>query len=157
MNLNWYSNYDPLIPQICPDYRIGLESIIKCISINPKKILELATGTGNLTIKLAKKFPKSMIESIDLDDEMLKIAKFKLKNHKNVNLKKENILESNIKNYDVVVSSLVFHMLPKQERKQLFDRIYKSKMKQLVVFDRMKGETEKEERDFEAGAYIYGY
>lgn len=42
-------------------------------------ILDLSTGTGNVAIELALKFPKAKIYGIDISDEMLKIAQAKTK------------------------------------------------------------------------------
>ncbi|WP_113738130.1 bifunctional demethylmenaquinone methyltransferase/2-methoxy-6-polyprenyl-1,4-benzoquinol methylase UbiE [Blattabacterium clevelandi] len=44
-----------------------------------KKILDLATGTGDLAILLAKKFKNSSIIGLDPSEKMLKIAKNKIK------------------------------------------------------------------------------
>lgn len=42
-------------------------------------ILDISTGTGNVAIELALKFPKAKIYGIDISDEMLKIARLKAK------------------------------------------------------------------------------
>lgn len=41
------------------------------------KILDLSTGTGNIAIELAKKFPKATIYGVDISSEMLKYAEEK--------------------------------------------------------------------------------
>ncbi|WP_185867070.1 bifunctional demethylmenaquinone methyltransferase/2-methoxy-6-polyprenyl-1,4-benzoquinol methylase UbiE [Blattabacterium cuenoti] len=46
-----------------------------------KKILDLATGTGDLAILLAKKFKYPYIIGLDPSDKMLKIAEKKIKNN----------------------------------------------------------------------------
>ncbi len=45
---------------------------------NIYKILDLATGTGNLAIALAKKFKNSYVIGIDYSDKMIEIAKKKI-------------------------------------------------------------------------------
>jgi|GEM_PF-1441572 len=40
-------------------------------------ILDISTGTGNLAIELAKKFPKSNIYGVDISGKMLEVAKAK--------------------------------------------------------------------------------
>ena len=54
----------------------------------PKKILDIATGTGDIAIKLSK-IKGSIIEAIDVSDNMLKIAHNKIEklNITNINLK----------------------------------------------------------------------
>lgn len=46
----------------------------------PQKILDIATGTGDVAFELNKKFPNADIVGIDLSAGMLKVANRKLKN-----------------------------------------------------------------------------
>jgi demethylmenaquinone methyltransferase / 2-methoxy-6-polyprenyl-1,4-benzoquinol methylase len=48
--------------------------------INPKKILDVATGTGDLAIAAAKKIPESKIVGIDIATQMLEVGKVKIEN-----------------------------------------------------------------------------
>ena len=45
---------------------------------NPKTILDLATGTADLAIQLARKCPQSEIIGIDLSEKMLSLGKEKI-------------------------------------------------------------------------------
>lgn len=45
---------------------------------NPKTILDLATGTADLAIQLARKCPQSRITGIDLSEKMLSLGKEKI-------------------------------------------------------------------------------
>ena len=58
------------------------------IDSSPKKILDIATGTGDIAIKLSK-IKGSIIEAIDVSDNMLEIAHNKIDklNIDNINLK----------------------------------------------------------------------
>ena len=58
------------------------------IDSSPKKILDIATGTGDIAIKLSK-IKGSIIEAIDISDNMLKIAQNKIDKLSidNINLK----------------------------------------------------------------------
>ncbi|WP_185872694.1 bifunctional demethylmenaquinone methyltransferase/2-methoxy-6-polyprenyl-1,4-benzoquinol methylase UbiE [Blattabacterium cuenoti] len=53
----------------------------KYSKFSKKMILDLATGTGDIAILLAKKFQKDYIIAIDPSAKMLQIAKMKIKNH----------------------------------------------------------------------------
>ena len=59
------------------------------IDSSPKKILDIATGTGDIAIKLSK-IKGSIIDAIDISDNMLKIAHNKIDklNIDNINFKK---------------------------------------------------------------------
>lgn len=54
---------------------------IKKINNNPSKILDIATGTGDLAI-LAAKYTNAQITAIDISEEMLKIGQKKTNNQK---------------------------------------------------------------------------
>ena len=58
------------------------------IDSSPKKILDIATGTGDIAIKLSK-IKGSIIDAVDVSDNMLKIAHNKIDklNINNINLK----------------------------------------------------------------------
>jgi len=44
---------------------------------NPKKIVDLATGTGDLALALQRKLPKAEIVAVDFSEEMLAVARVK--------------------------------------------------------------------------------
>ena len=46
---------------------------------NPKHILDLATGTADLALQLAKQIPQAQITGIDFSEKMLEIGKTKVK------------------------------------------------------------------------------
>jgi len=65
------------------------EEIVQiAIDSSPKKILDIATGTGDIAIKLSK-IKGSIIDAVDVSDNMLKIAYSKIDklNINNINLK----------------------------------------------------------------------
>ena len=50
---------------------------LKSLTYRPSRILDLATGTGDLAVMEAKLFPESKITGVDLSEEMLAIARAK--------------------------------------------------------------------------------
>ena len=65
------------------------EEIVEiAIDSSPKKILDIATGTGDIAIKLSK-IKGSIIEAVDVSENMLKIAHNKIEklNIRNINFK----------------------------------------------------------------------
>ncbi|WGS82828.1 MAG: ubiquinone/menaquinone biosynthesis methyltransferase [Candidatus Karelsulcia muelleri] len=83
-----YHNYDKINNIISFGYdrkwRKKLSEII--INYNPKLVLDLATGTGNIPILLVNKLKKLNLLGIDISQKMISIGKNKLKNYKNVKL-----------------------------------------------------------------------
>lgn len=67
-------------------------SAINSLKPNHSNILDVCTGTGDIAIMLAKKFPNASITALDFSLEMLKIAKIKSKNL-NINFINKNALD----------------------------------------------------------------
>jgi demethylmenaquinone methyltransferase / 2-methoxy-6-polyprenyl-1,4-benzoquinol methylase len=44
----------------------------------PKKVLDLATGTGDLAINIARSYPESSVTGIDISEQMLRIGALKV-------------------------------------------------------------------------------
>lgn len=73
-----------------------IKFISKYVNLNGKSIIDLACGGGANTLYLAKKFKNSNILGADLSDDLIKIAKRKIKNFpkvKNCNFIKKNWLD----------------------------------------------------------------
>jgi len=59
------------------------KNVLKRIkAINPKSILDIATGTGDLAIKFAEEIPAKKIVGLDISEGMLEVAKKKIKGSK---------------------------------------------------------------------------
>ena len=56
--------------------------IRKIVNDNPTEVLDIATGTADLAIMLAKKLPKVRITGIDLAENMLEVGRRKVSNLK---------------------------------------------------------------------------
>lgn len=75
----------------------GLHNIIKSLAvkntpnINPLKILDLCTGTGDIAVKLSKKYKNAQIIGVDFSDKMLEVAQKKIRPYKNISIKKMDI------------------------------------------------------------------
>jgi len=93
-------NVESLFDDIAPSYdflnhflsantdKLWRKKSVKILSVkNPKKILDVATGTGDLAIAMLKLEPEKII-GIDISKEMLEIGKKKIKE-----INKEQIIE----------------------------------------------------------------
>jgi demethylmenaquinone methyltransferase/2-methoxy-6-polyprenyl-1,4-benzoquinol methylase len=56
--------------------------ILREIPTNPKRILDQASGTGILTLKLARRFPCTRVIGVELREEYLNIARMKARTFK---------------------------------------------------------------------------
>ena len=70
--------YDSLIRRAVPRYDEMTDRLLEYLPASASSILELGCGTGNLTLKLAAKYPEAKLTLVDAAPEMLEIAKARL-------------------------------------------------------------------------------
>jgi tRNA (cmo5U34)-methyltransferase len=115
-----------LIPAFDEFYKTAIDSI-HLKNSNPI-VLEIGTGTGILTKMFLEKYPNANMDLVDIAEDMLNIAKERLKGNKNLNFHLENIMKFNPKEkkkYDAIISSLAIHHLPDLEKQELYKKIGK--------------------------------
>ena len=83
------------------------------------RILDLACGTGDFTVELARHWPEAMIDGVDLTPEMIDIARVKLADAKNVvfmqgDAQNLSYLKSN--SYSLVVCAFGFRNFPDKRK-----------------------------------------
>ena len=96
-----------LIPRPETEFLIEL---IKNKSDNPKKILDVGTGTGCIALMLKKIYPESIVDACDISYEALDLAKENSKiNNLEVNLFQSDLL-SDVEeiDYDIIVANLPY-------------------------------------------------
>ncbi|XMD34121.1 MAG: ubiquinone/menaquinone biosynthesis methyltransferase [Candidatus Karelsulcia muelleri] len=123
-----YHNYDKINNIISFGYdrkwRKKLSEII--INYNPKLVLDLATGTGNIPILLVNKLKKLNLLGIDISNKMISIGKNKLKNSKNVKLIKadcQKLFFIKKNQFDIV--TIVFGIRNFENINNVFKEIYR--------------------------------
>ena len=96
-----------LIPRPETEFLIEL---IKNKSDNPKKILDVGTGTGCIALMLKKLYPESTVDACDISLEALDLAK----ENSEINNLEINLFQSDLLNdveevdYDVIVANLPY-------------------------------------------------
>ena len=112
--------YDKKIDRNGVDYHRFLENGLTRVFNQPKKILDLCTGTGVLAFKAAEAFPSSSIDAIDQIREMLDIARKKAheKGITNIHFKIGNAANLNFEDiqFDLIVTSNAPIYLPEAVR-----------------------------------------
>ena len=96
-----------LIPRPETEFLIEL---IKNNSDNPKKILDVGTGTGCIALMLKKLYPKSTVDACDISLEALDLAKENAAiNNLEINLFQSDLL-SDVEevDYDIIVANLPY-------------------------------------------------
>jgi len=107
-------------------YRWLTNNIIKEIDREDCDIIDVGTGTGNLAIRLATKYPKSRILGVDISKGMVNEAKAKCKRMgiTNVRFKISSVEKLRTGRTDFVVSALVFHHI--KEKGKVISNFYES-------------------------------
>ncbi|MEE2778452.1 MAG: methyltransferase domain-containing protein [Acidobacteriota bacterium] len=102
-------------------YSALLDWVVAEAAVGPgKSVLELGTGTGNLSLRLGD---WGRLVCVDVSGEMLKLAKDKLADRANVDYIVADLLEcfdSLEESFDIVVSTYAIHHLTAGEKSALF-------------------------------------
>tara|TARA_B100000700_G_scaffold49237_1_gene52048 strand:- start:899 stop:1648 length:750 start_codon:yes stop_codon:yes gene_type:complete len=96
-----------LIPRPETEFLIEL---VKNKSDNPKKILDVGTGTGCIALMLKKLYPESIVDACDISQDALDLAKENSEiNNLEVNLFHSDLLQGTKENdYDIIVANLPY-------------------------------------------------
>lgn len=108
--------YDPVTKYaLPPNEDWNREAVIKAITCNPHKILDLGCGTGSTTMMLKQAFPKADVIGLDLSPQMLVMSQYKAQQAGLDIQWVHGIAEATEfanGEFDVVTASLLFHETP---------------------------------------------
>ncbi len=115
--------YDALMASVFPETRVRL-ALIESADIHlGQRILDFGVGTASLSILLKKIHPVPELVGVDVDPEVLRIARQKMEKsgvYMEVEQYDGNILPFADRHFDRVVTCLVLHHLdPEQKRQSL--------------------------------------
>jgi tRNA (cmo5U34)-methyltransferase len=144
---NISGDYNAAIERCVPRYREMLWAILRYIpdDLNPRSILELGCGGGNLTDLLLQRYPKASIHCVDLSEEMIEQCRQRLRSE-NVSFERTDFREIRLapETFDLVVSSISIHHLDDPAKKLLFRTIHDALAPEgvFVYSDQFAGATE---------------
>lgn len=122
-------NYTADMVKVVPYYFKLLEQFSQDLptGLNPKHILDLGCGNGNITSKLLKLFPNAHYTLLDASESMLELCKaqFGSLNKTYVQSYFQNY-EFPIHQFDMVVAGFSIHHCRALDKQNLFINIYKS-------------------------------
>ncbi|MFH1001121.1 MAG: class I SAM-dependent methyltransferase [Bacteroidota bacterium] len=142
------SEYTEMLNRLVPRYTEMLWMISAYIpkDLKPKRIVDLGSGTGNLTEVIANQFPYSKIFAVDLSDSILKEASKRLNKFTNISYLNEDFsrIAFEPESVDLVVSSIALHHLDDIQKVELLKKIYSwlSPQGVLIFGDQFSGSTE---------------
>ena len=122
------AEYADVIERCFPRYREMLWALLSYLPRNfqPKRILELGSGTGNLSVLLAEKYPQAEVDLVDLAGESLHACRIRLGDEARFRFHPQDFrqLEFPSKRFDLVISSIAVHHLTAAEKQVLFGQIH---------------------------------
>ena len=144
---NISKDYTDMLDKAVPKYREMLWLMLHYIPDNfkPEKILELGSGTGNLTALVLEKFPEAEITVVDISEKILEECKTRFQSTKTIKYCQSDFkkIDFERKSFDLVLSSIAIHHIKDVDKEILFKKIY-SYVKPRGIFtylDQCMGET----------------
>lgn len=113
------AEYDSLIRRTIPRYDEIVAMLLDALPARCGRILELGCGTGNLSLRLAERFPDAAITLVDAAPEMLQLAGTRLQAAHPANARRITLMPARFEElalerggFDAVVASFSLHHLP---------------------------------------------
>jgi tRNA (cmo5U34)-methyltransferase len=137
-NANWSfggetaKNFDNHVEKSVPYYNDGHNLICKVSDFfvkNDSFVYEIGTSTGEFIFKLSehnKNKPKVKYFGIDVEKDMINLAKAKVRNQKNINFVFDDALQYEFEKSDFIVAYYTVQFIKPSERQKLIDKIYES-------------------------------
>ncbi|MFB3897123.1 MAG: methyltransferase domain-containing protein [bacterium] len=123
--------FDDLIVKVVPYYSQMIGAIINNLPFNEDKkikVLDLGCGTGTISYLIHQRYPNMELTCVDVSQQMLEVAKDKLKRVKKVTFILGDFHSYRITGkFDAIVSSLALHHLESEQDRDIFyTSIYQS-------------------------------
>ena len=129
LKYNWLTKiYNPLVAFTMPELKFKRALIQQANIENNHKVLDFGVGTATLSLLVKKEHQGAIVNGVDVDDKILKIAAEKIKEKKaEITLTKYDglILPYPTEHFDRVLTSLVFHHLDKNQKENSLKEIYR--------------------------------
>jgi ubiquinone/menaquinone biosynthesis C-methylase UbiE len=120
--------YDTFFKLMLPELKIKTYQVDNSNLDSKQKILDLGCGTATLTILIKNKFPMAEVVGIDIDPEILKIARDKV-NKSGLNLLLELCSSTELKfpneSFDRILSSMAIHHLNRDQKVKTFKEVFR--------------------------------
>jgi len=144
---NISNKYTDMLDKAVPKYREMLWLMLHYVPDNfkPKTILELGSGTGNLTELIIEKFPNAEITVVDISEKILEECKARFQSNKTIKYCQSDFkkIDFERESFDLVISSIAIHHIEDVDKQVLFNKVY-SYVKPKGIFtylDQCMGET----------------
>jgi len=121
-------SYDSLIHRAVPRYDEMIARLLDYLPPDPRRVLELGCGTGNLSLRLAKTFPRAELTLVDGSAEMISLVRSRIDESRSDSNSRFAYVETRFEaldlppgSFDLVVSSISLHHV--EDKAALYRRI----------------------------------
>ena len=121
-------SYDSLIHRAVPRYDEMIARLLDYLPDDPRRVLELGCGTGNLSLRLAKTFPRAELTLVDGSAEMVSLVRSRIDESRIDSNPRVAYVEARFEaldlpagSFDLVVSSISLHHV--DDKAALYRRI----------------------------------
>ena len=146
-------SYDSLIHRAVPRYDEMIARLLEYLPRSPRRVLELGSGTGNLSLRLAESLPGSSLTLVDGSEEMIALVRSRLEETSPASSTRVECLVARFEeldcpagSFDLVVSSISLHHV--EDKAALYQRIRSlmSKKARFCFADQIRGEPDTNHR-----------
>ena len=122
-------SYDSLIRRAVPRYDEMVSRLLDYLPSDAQSVVELGCGTGNLSLELLAKFPRSTLTFVDASPEMIAVTRSRVDHARSSNtppclkflVQRFEELDLPERPVDVVVSSISLHHV--EDKARLYSHI----------------------------------
>lgn len=124
------SKYSELIAKCVPRYPELMYNMFHHIpaDFQPKRILDLGCGTGNLTKQMLNKFPEAEIDALDISEEILNESRKRFSDKPNIRYIQADFKSLHLPpgSYDLVMSSIAIHHIEDPDKIRLYAEVFQA-------------------------------
>jgi ubiquinone/menaquinone biosynthesis C-methylase UbiE len=129
---SWQRSWDVQQAAYMPDREERFTALLDTVeaAVGPKpRVLDLACGTGSISLRLLKRFPHATSVAVDLDPALLRIAEGTFDGEERVRFVSADLSESGWLDdlgepFDAVLTATALHWLPERRVKSLYAEVY---------------------------------
>jgi tRNA (cmo5U34)-methyltransferase len=142
------SRYTDLISRCVPRYDELFFNLFYYLpnNLQPKQVLDLGCGTGNLTAAALQHFPTADIHALDISADILNECRTRFAANSNIHYHQQDFSQLDFPDasFDLIISSIAIHHIVDDEKAKLYSKLHRLlKPGGVFVFaDQTRGITE---------------
>jgi tRNA (cmo5U34)-methyltransferase len=146
-------SYDSLIRRAVPRYDEMVARLLDYLPPDPRSVLELGCGTGNLSLHLLARFPRAALTFVDASPEMIALTRSRLERESSAATPAIDFLAQRFEeldapaaSFDLVVSSISLHHVDDKARLYASLRSLLTAGGRFCFADQIRGEPDSNHR-----------